>query len=73
MTGLQEATYIVALIYMGISLILIFGLLTAVLVIRKKVVSLEQTIKEKIDKFTAIPSAIGDVIETVQQVRNKHK
>lgn len=73
MTGLETATYIVALVYMGVSLIIIFSLLVAVLVIRKKVVELEKTVKEKIDMFTSIPAKVGEVIETVQNIRKKHK
>jgi hypothetical protein len=34
MSGLQEAFYIVGIVYMGISLLLIFGLVIAVGVIR---------------------------------------
>lgn len=71
MTGLQEATYIVAIAYMGISLLIIAGLLVAVLVIRHKVISLEKLIKEKLDTISTIPSKVAEVIETVQNFRSK--
>lgn len=71
MTGLQEAFYIVGLVYMGISLIIIFGLLVAVLVIRKKVVDLEQMIKDKFDTVTHMGAAAGEVINTVKKITKR--
>jgi len=71
MTGLQEAFYIVALVYMGVSLLLIIGLVVAVGVIRKKVVDLEKTITDKIDFLISIPAKIESVIGGIKSL-TKH-
>ena len=72
MTGLQEAFYIVGLVYMGVSLLIVVGILVAILVIRKKIVSLENMIKEKIETVTHMGAAAGEVISTVKRM-TKHK
>ncbi len=67
MTGLQEAFYIVGLVYMGISLLLILGVVIGLGVIRKKVVSLENMVKEKLEVVTSMGEVAGDVISTVKK------
>ena len=71
MTGLQEAFYIVGLVYMGISLLIIFGILIGIGVIRKKIVALENTVKEKIDMVTNVGEKAGEVISTVKKLTNR--
>lgn len=71
MTGLQEAFYIVGLVYMGISLLIIIGLLVAVLIIRNKVVNLENMIKEKLDTVFSVGAAAGDVLNTVKKMTKR--
>ncbi|HSX42669.1 MAG TPA: hypothetical protein VLF59_01130 [Candidatus Saccharimonadales bacterium] len=71
MTGLQEAFYIVALIYMGISLLLIISLLAAVVIIRKKVIDLEKTVTEKIDFLVSIPAKVESIIDGIRHL-TKH-
>ena len=67
MTGLQEAFYIVGLVYMGVSLLIIIGIFVAIGVIRKKVVSLERTIKDKLGLVTSMGERAGEVISTVKK------
>jgi predicted small secreted protein len=71
MTGLQEAFYIVALIYMGISLIIIFGILATIVIIRQKVISLENMVKEKLDAVFSMGEAAGEVIQTVKKLTHR--
>jgi hypothetical protein len=71
MSGLQEAFYIVGIVYMGISLLLIFGLVIAVGVIRKKIVALEKTISDKIDFVTSLPAKVEGIVDTVRHL-TKH-
>jgi len=71
MTGLQEAFYIVGLVYMGISLLIIFGILIGLGVIRKKVVALENTVRQKIDMVTSIGETAGEVIGTVRKMTHR--
>lgn len=66
MTGLQEAFYIIGIIYMGVSLLIIIALAVAVGVIRKKVVALEKTITEKIDFITSLPSKVEGIVEGIR-------
>lgn len=69
---LQDTFYIIGIIYMVISLILIFAVVAALLVVRAKVVSLERMVKEKIDAITSLPSHVSEVIETVKNI-TRHK
>ena len=71
MTGLEEAFYIVGIVYMGISLLLIIGLVVAVFVIRAKIVSLENMVKEKIDMVTSMGERAGEVINTVKKLTHR--
>ena len=71
MTGLQEAFYIVGLVYMGISLLVIFGILIGLGVIRKKVVALENTVRQKIDMVASIGETAGEVIGTVRKMTHR--
>lgn len=71
MTGLQEAFYIVGLVYMGISLLLILGVVIGIGVIRKKVVSLENMVKEKLEVVSSMGEAAGDVISTVKKFTHR--
>lgn len=68
MSGLQEAFYIVGIVYMGISLLLIIGLAIAVGVIRKKIVTLEKTITEKIEMVITLPAKVESVVNAVKHL-----
>jgi hypothetical protein len=71
MTGLQEAFYIVGLIYMGVSLLVIVGILVGLSVIRKKIVDLENTVREKVDLVTNVGARAGEVISTVKKLTHR--
>lgn len=71
MTGLQEAFYIVGIVYMGISLLIILGILVAIGVIRKKIVSLENMVKDKLHTVSSLASAGSDVLNTVKKMTKK--
>lgn len=68
MTGLQEAFYIVGLVYMGLSLLVVIVILTAILIIRQKVISLENMVKEKLDVVFSVGEAAGEVIGAVKKI-----
>lgn len=72
MTGLQQAFYIVGLVYMAVSLLLILGVVIALGVIRKKVVSLENIVKEKLELVTSLRSGAGNIVDTIKNL-TKHK
>jgi hypothetical protein len=59
MTGLQEAFYIVGLVFMGVMLILIIALLAAVFVIRAKINRIHDNIEAKLNAVTNIAEKGG--------------
>jgi hypothetical protein len=61
MTGLQEAFYIISIIFYGVMFILIIALLVAVFVIRNKVARIQHTIEEKINTVTTIAEKGGEI------------
>jgi hypothetical protein len=65
MTGLQEAFYIMGIIFMSVMLILIALLISAVFVIRAKVINIEHNIQHKIDEVTDIASKSGEIAAMV--------
>jgi|GEM_PF-1878217 len=67
MTGLQEAFYIVGLIYMGLSLVVIISILLAIGIIRRRVVDLERLVREKIEVVTSLSGLAGDAVKTVRK------
>ena len=54
MPGLQEAFYIIAIVFMGIMFVLLIALVTAVFVIRNKINRIHHNIEEKIGTATAL-------------------
>ncbi len=73
MTGLQEAFYIVGLIYMGISLVVIFAILIIIGVIRHKVVSLERVVRDSLGSVTSLASGASDLIESIRGLTGRGK
>jgi len=71
MTGLQEAFYIVALVYMGISLLILIGVIAAVFVIRAKIVSLENMVKEKVEAVASISSKAAGIVGKAAKFVNR--
>lgn len=55
MTGLQTATDIVALVYMGVMLLLVLVLLITGLVIKRKIARTQANIQAKLDLARHIP------------------
>jgi Na+-transporting methylmalonyl-CoA/oxaloacetate decarboxylase gamma subunit len=65
MTGLQEAFYIMSIVYMSIMLILVIALVVSVLVIRKKVNRIHDNIESKINSVTSIAEKGGALAAVV--------
>lgn len=70
---LQNAFYIIGIVYMGISLLLILGVVVALFVIRAKVVSLENMVKEKIAAVTSLPAQVAEIVGSVKKMTSKSK
>lgn len=66
MSGLETTFYIVAIIFMSIMLVLIAALVTSIVVIRNKIVSLEKAVQDKIHIVT---NNVGKVVEIANAVR----
>lgn len=73
MSGLEQTYYIMAIVVMSFMLILLIALVTTVVVIRNKIVSLENMVKEKIHmvsdtaaKAVEIVGAVGEVARAVK-------
>lgn len=73
MTGLQEAFYIIAIIYMGVMFLLILVALAALLVIRHKIISLERMVKDKIETVVSVGARAGEIVETVKNFTKKKR
>lgn len=71
MTGLEEAFYIVGIVYMGVSLLIIIGILVGLGIIRQKVVSLENMVKDKLELVTTMGSAASEVVSTVKKITKR--
>lgn len=65
MSGLQEAFYIIAIVFMGVMFVLIIALVTAVFVIRNKVNHIQQQIEDRINMVTNIAEKGGEVAAAV--------
>lgn len=61
---LQDAFYILGIITMSLSLIILIVIVSAVLVIRNKIVHLHESIEQKMKIF----SAAGDVAKAAKKV-----
>jgi len=71
MTGLQTAFYIIGIIYAGVSLLLILGLVIAIFAIRNKIVSLENMVKEKLSTATALASKATAVVGAAKKMAKR--
>jgi len=65
MPGLQEAFYIIAIVFMGLMLILLIALVTAVFVIRNKINHIQRQIEDRINLVTNIAERGGEVAAAV--------
>lgn len=70
---LQDTFYIIGIIYIAVSLLLIFSVVVALLVIRKKIVSIEKMIKAKLDLLGSLPTRASKVLETVKKFTSDSK
>ena len=61
MTGLQEAFYIIGIVFMGVMFLLIIALVAAVFVIRSKVNKIQYAIESKINTVTTIAEKGGEI------------
>lgn len=61
MNGLQESFYIIAIIFMGLILLLLIALVSAVLVIRNKINRIHANIESKLNKVTSIAEKSGEI------------
>lgn len=65
MSGLQEAFYIIAIVFMGVMFILLIALVAAVFVIRNKINRIQQQIEDRINLVTNIAERGGEVAAAV--------
>jgi Na+-transporting methylmalonyl-CoA/oxaloacetate decarboxylase gamma subunit len=65
MTGLQEAFYIIAIVFMGVMFILLIGLVAAVFVIRNKINRIHDQIESRLNVITNITEKGGEVAAAV--------
>ena len=61
MNGLQEAFYIIAIVFMGVIFVMLIALIAAVFVIRNKVNKIQRAIEEKINTVTTIAEKSGEI------------
>lgn len=61
MSGLQEAFYIIAIIFMGVIFIMLIALVSAVFVIRSKINRIHDQIEAKINTVTAVAEKSGEI------------
>jgi len=61
MTGLQEAFYIISIIYMGVIFIILIALLVAVIKIRNKINNIHASIESKINTVTNLAEKGGEI------------
>lgn len=61
MTGLQEAFYIIGIVFMSLMFILILALVISVFVIRSKINKIQKHIEDKINTVTSIAEKSGEL------------
>lgn len=61
MSGLQEAFYIIAIVFMGLMFLLILALVGAVFVIRSKINKIQHTIESRVNSITNIAEKGGEL------------
>lgn len=65
MPGLQEAFYIIAIIFMALMFIMLVALVTAVFVIRNKINKIQHQIETRVNQVTNIAEKGGEVAAAV--------
>jgi cell division protein FtsL len=61
MSGLEQAFYIIAIVFMGVMFILIIALVVTVFVIRSKINKIQKTIEEKVHTVTSFAEKGGEL------------
>lgn len=61
MTGLQEAFYIISIVFMGVIFLILIALTAAVFVIRAKINKIQRTIEDKVHTVTSIAEKSGEI------------
>jgi len=61
MSGLQEAFYIIGIVFMGVMFIILIALVSAVFVIRSKVNRIHAQIESKINTVTSLAEKSGEI------------
>jgi cell division protein FtsL len=65
MSGLQEAFYIISIVFMGVMFVLIIALVAAVFVIRSKINKIHDQIETRLNMVTNIAERGGEVAAAV--------
>jgi|GEM_PF-908545 len=61
MSGLQEAFYIISIVYMSVMFILIIALVVSVFVIRSKINKIHQMIETRVNTLTTLAEKGGEL------------
>lgn len=61
MTGLQEAFYIVSIVYMAVMFIIIIALVSAVFIIKNKINHMQRTIEARLNMVTTLAEKGGEL------------
>jgi hypothetical protein len=61
MPALEQAFYIIAIIFMGVNFVILIALVVAVFVIRNKVNKIQHAIEDKLNTVTTIAEKGGEI------------
>ena len=73
MTDLQTAFYIVGIVFMGLMLLLVLVAVTAILVIRSKIVHIQRHIEDRLHTAKELAQKGEAVVSTLKKVSRKRK
>lgn len=73
MSGLETSFYIVGLVFMGVMLVLIAFMVTALIVIRNKIIVLEKTVSDKLHSASKLPNMMAEIANAVKSVAKAAK
>ena len=68
MTGLEQAFYIMAIVYMGIMFLVTIGIVIAIFAIKAKINAIHRQIEDKIHAITAIVHIGEEIIGQAKKV-----
>jgi hypothetical protein len=68
MPGLQEAYYIIGIVFMSLMMLLMVIGVVAVLIIKAKINAIHRKIEEKINMVTGFANTAGEVIDAAKKV-----